>query len=64
MTSKNFIENLIAAIENNSSIEGDSNDSLLFEPVKSVKIDDHFDHRIIVETDDSVFSISVDSYRK
>ena len=64
MTDKNFIENLIEVIANNSLLEGEDNDSLLFKSVKSVKLDNNFNHRIFVETDDKVFALSIDSYRK
>lgn len=62
MTTKDFKNNLIEAIRNNSNLECDEEDTILFTGIDRIRATREFEPKILVEAGDKMFIISIDTF--
>lgn len=62
MTSREFKNNLIEVIKNNSNLECEEDDTVLFSGIDSIMSTKEFEPKILVKTEDKIFIISIDAF--
>ena len=62
MTTRDFKRNLVEVIKNNSNLECSDDDEVLFTNIDSIRVTKESGSKILVESGDRLFVITIDAF--